>query len=153
MIIVQDSREQKPYWRNKKNEVETKTLQTGDYTMRGYEHRVSIERKSMADLFGTVGKGHRRFKNELERGMAMDYFGIYVEGTRERIKNKDFPGSYHSKMRGYVVLKILDTIKEKYDIDVVYCESRVKCKRAIKKKFSLLESNYKSLNTNKTEEI
>lgn len=135
MIILQDTREQKPYWRNKKNEIETKTLKTGDYSIKGMETRIAIERKSMADLFGTLGKGHKRFKREISRGLEMDYFGIYIEGTEEKIRNKDFPGSYYSKMRGFVILKILKTIETRYGVDVVYCDNRNGCKKAIKKKF------------------
>jgi DNA excision repair protein ERCC-4 len=142
MIIVQDSREQLGYW---KRNIITKKLNVGDYSFVGGEERVACERKHLGDLFGTLGKGHKRFKKEIERALDYDYFGIYIEGTREQIIKKDFPGSYHTKMRGYVIIKILDTIKEKYNVDVVYCNSRVGCKKAIKKQLLYYYNIYNTI--------
>ena len=50
---------------------EVKTLQTADYSIVGCEDRVVIERKSLSDLYGTLGGGRVRFTNELERMAAI----------------------------------------------------------------------------------
>lgn len=42
-------------------------LPQGDYSIVGYETAVAIERKSLADLFGTLSRGRRRFEAELAR--------------------------------------------------------------------------------------
>lgn len=51
------------------------TLDTGDYSIVGLESLVTIERKSLADLFGTLAAGrdrfaaeHARMKNMIDRG-------------------------------------------------------------------------------------
>lgn len=48
-----------------------KSLDTGDYSIAGLEHLVTIERKSPADLAGSVVGGHRRLEAEHERMLAM----------------------------------------------------------------------------------
>ncbi|MDE2097140.1 MAG: ERCC4 domain-containing protein, partial [Patescibacteria group bacterium] len=49
------------------------TLKSGDYSLLGFENRIAIERKSLSDLFSTLGQGRDRFHRELERLAATDY--------------------------------------------------------------------------------
>ena len=95
--IVVDSREQKPLpFRKSKlvTEVITRKLDAGDYSIDGYDNKIAIERKSIPDLYGTLGKGHKRFQRELERAKDMKYFAILVDGTFTAVKNKDFDYSH-----------------------------------------------------------
>jgi len=58
MRIIVDSREQRAlsFTRDKiVKEVIIKKLEVGDYSIKGYEDCIAIERKSPLDLFGTVG--------------------------------------------------------------------------------------------------
>jgi DNA excision repair protein ERCC-4 len=130
--VVVDTREQKPLWTK---DTAVKKLDAGDYSIEGYETKICIERKSLPDLFGTLGKGHARFKLELERAKTLDYFAIVIEGNYTQIKNKKFDGAYHSKMKGYVVAKILFTIHMKYKLPVFFCDNRVESKSVIKSIF------------------
>lgn len=130
--IVVDSREQNPLWT--KN-VTVKKLDTGDYSIEGHENEISIERKSLPDLFGTLGKGHKRFKKELERALKLKYFAIVVEGNITDCINKNFDGSFHSKMKGYVIFKIITTIHIKYKIPVFFVNNRPEAKKLIKEIF------------------
>lgn len=52
------------------------SLQTGDYSIRGLEHEIAVERKSLEDLFGTLGEGRERFENELDRLNEMRGFVV-----------------------------------------------------------------------------
>lgn len=128
--LVVDSREQSRLFSEK--ESLTKGLKTGDYSIENYEDTFSIERKSLLDLFGTLGKGHDRFKKELERAKDMDYFAILVIGTYDQIKTKKFPNSFRSKMRGYVVASILMKIHIKYGIPVFFAEDEKKARTLVK---------------------
>jgi len=76
--IIVDSREQAPFGftdidisapAGKTWEVKTLRvgLETGDYSIRGWEHLLTIERKSLTDLYGTIGGGHDRFVRECQR--------------------------------------------------------------------------------------
>lgn len=56
-------------------------LATGDYTIRGLEGAVAVERKSLADLFSTLGQHRERFEAEHERLAAMRRAVVIVEAT------------------------------------------------------------------------
>ena len=122
--IVIDSREQHPLW----NDCLVKKLNVGDYSIEGFEDKIAIERKSMTDLFGTLGKGHKRFKKELERALTLQYFAIVVEGSYDDITDKAFDNSYLIKQKGYVINSILFTIHMKYKVPIFLAKNRVEAK-------------------------
>jgi len=138
--IIVDSREQKPLFT--KNVI-CKKLDVGDYSIKGYENKIAIERKSLIDLFNTLGKGHKRFKKELERSQIYDYFAIVIDGSYTKCVKKDFPDSYYSKMRGYVITSILFTLHLKYGINIFFTNDRIESKKIIKE---LFKSYYKLYN-------
>ena len=111
------------------------TLNVGDYSIEGYESKLAVERKSLADLYGTLGKGHKRFKAELERSQSFDYFAIVIEGSYSHCKNKSFPGAFYSKMQGYVITKILWTIHMKYKVPFFFTNTRAESRTVIKDMF------------------
>jgi ERCC4-type nuclease len=55
------------------------TLPTGDYSLEGYADRVAVERKTLADLYTTLGQGRERFECELQRLAAMQLGFVVVE--------------------------------------------------------------------------
>lgn len=134
MKIVIDTREQKPLWTKstKLTKIERATLSTGDYSIKGYEDKFAIERKSLSDLFSTLGKGHKRFKKEITRGLDMDYFAIVIDGSYDHVLKKDFDGSYFSKMKGHVITSILFTIHIKYKVPIFFSTGRAQSKRIIR---------------------
>jgi len=77
-MIVVDTREQKPY---KFEHSMLKTLESGDYSIRGLEDRIVIERKSKIDAFGSLGKGRSRFEREVKRMSGYDYAAIVIESS------------------------------------------------------------------------
>lgn len=88
--VAIDTREVLPYefatplrWPNRKHPFTVATvrkcLSSGDYSMLGFESAVACERKSMADLFSTLGQGRRRFTLELERLATYQYAAVVVE--------------------------------------------------------------------------
>jgi hypothetical protein len=62
-------------------QTETLCLPTGDYSLGGYADLVAVERKSLEDLYGTLGGGRERFEHELHRLDAMPFASIVVEAT------------------------------------------------------------------------
>lgn len=58
---------------------ERRGLEQGDYSLVGYEGRIALERKSAADLYGTVGQGRDRFERELERLNGLEFAAILIE--------------------------------------------------------------------------
>lgn len=83
--IVVDSREQAPFaflsiepW----DQIPTVTaaLPTGDYSLRGFEDRVTVERKSISDFYGSIGADRERFEREMIRMAAMQRAFVVIEG-------------------------------------------------------------------------
>ena len=60
---------------------EAATLATGDYTVKGLEHVVAVERKSLPDLLGCIGRDHARFDREVLRLLAYPVRCLIVEST------------------------------------------------------------------------
>lgn len=76
--VVIDTREQRPFSftaplriaRQRRTfavQTTVATLTSGDYSLVGFETRVAVERKSVADLFSTLSAGRARFERELDR--------------------------------------------------------------------------------------
>lgn len=99
MIILVDQREKKPY---DFPGVETKEahLETGDYTVEGFEDRFAVERKSLNDLATSVGSERNRFEAEIRRAQAFDEFAVVVEASREDVES----GRYYSQIHPNAVL-------------------------------------------------
>ena len=62
-------------------EIVTGTLTTGDYSVRGLEKIVAVERKSLSDLLGCIGTARERFDREVQRLLAYPTRCIVVEAT------------------------------------------------------------------------
>ncbi len=74
--IISDTREQQPY---KFPEATEDALETGDYSIRGLEDQVAVERKTRNDLLGCIGQDRERFERELERLSEFDLAVVMVE--------------------------------------------------------------------------
>lgn len=82
MIIIIDTREQVPYAFSgitPPPTVEVATLASGDYSVKGLEEVVAIERKSLSDCFGSFGQGRERFQRELERLARLRFAAVVIE--------------------------------------------------------------------------
>ncbi len=66
---------------------EVGTLETGDYSIKGLEHVVRIERKSLEDLLGCVGRDRERFDREVQRLNAYPVRVLVVESTWQDIES------------------------------------------------------------------
>ena len=64
--VLIDTREQKPL-RFTHLAAEPATLHTGDYSVRGLEEFFAVERKSLADLAGSLTRERDRFMREMHR--------------------------------------------------------------------------------------
>ena len=99
-IVIIDSREQKPL-KFKMFETEVKGMKTGDYTVKGMEDLICIERKSKSDLISTLTQkiNRERFKREIDRMKPFKYKCVVVESDMIKLWvqsrfSKATPSSY-----------------------------------------------------------
>ncbi len=64
-------------------------LITGDYTIEGFETRITVERKSLSDLLGTLTAERDRFERELARMQSMDFAAVVVEADWSAILDRE----------------------------------------------------------------
>ena len=117
--IVIDTREQQPYtFQNTKPEppeMIKRGLITGDYSLTGFESRICVERKSVADLFGSVGTGRKRFEREMQRMSEFDYAALVIESDLSSIFTNP---PNRSKMNPKAVFRTLISWSQKYRVHV-----------------------------------
>lgn len=133
--IIVDTREQRPLWKK----TIFQKLDVGDYSFKhneiDFSNIIAIERKSLSDLFGTLGQGHLRFKKEISKALNLSYFAIVIDGSLTQIITKKFDGGEFIKMKGETISKILFTLHLKYGINVFFSKGRNDSKRIIKSIF------------------
>ena len=114
-MITVDTREKLPwsvYWPN--NTYVIATLSTGDYS----NGNILIERKSIADLCNSLGKGKKRFYREIERGFDF----LIIEGCKADIaihlKYVD------SHMTSQYIMHCLKEIYKNYNIQIIFADNK-----------------------------
>lgn len=80
VVAIIDTREQHPLDLSPLRS-EAGTLATGDYSVKGLESVVAIERKSLPDLLGCIGQDRERFEREIVRLLAYPCRAIVIEAT------------------------------------------------------------------------
>jgi len=97
-------------------QVERGTLKTGDYSVKGLEHIIAIERKSATDMLACIGRERERFDAEIQRMLAYDVRAIVIEagwGYFERgdWQSKITPAQAMASLLGWIT----------YGIPIVMC--------------------------------
>jgi len=102
-----DTREQKPLKLEYKKGLilnsERSNLYTGDYSIKGLENQIAIERKSLDDLMGCIGVNRERFEKEIIRLKGYPVRCIVVEATWKKIEE----GNYRSRVQATAAIGTL----------------------------------------------
>jgi len=69
-------------------------LYTGDYSIKGLEHHIAIERKSLDDLTACIGNERERFEKELLRLRSYPVRALVIESSWAMIE----AGAYRSRV-------------------------------------------------------
>jgi len=126
LTIITDTREQAPL--SFTLPTERGTLTTGDYSIKGLERFIAIERKSPDDLVGCLKNGNQeRFEKELSRGRGLDYFALVIESDMISLAN----GDYRSDMKPKSVLQSLMAFSVRYRLPIFFCPDREYASRVI----------------------
>lgn len=80
--VIIDTREQRQWnFCAETFSTERATLRTGDYTIKGYEDRLCIERKNLGDFVSTVISDWINFRKKLYRMAGFDISAVVVEAN------------------------------------------------------------------------
>lgn len=123
-LVIRDSREKEGHgWWFSESEAcrgtEVRALKTGDYTIAGYEEKVTIDRKGSVSEFAT-NLMEARFERELERMADFELAVVLLEFDVEEFLRwpvgSDIPKARQRKMRlnGRVLMAKLWEMKLKY---------------------------------------
>ena len=95
-------------------------LPTGDYSLKGFESVLCVERKSIPDLVKTVIGDWQRFSRQLKRMAEMDVAFIVVEGSPSDLLEHKYTGDTNPlSVRGR-----LNRILLKYGVHTMFLENR-----------------------------
>lgn len=121
ITIVVDTREQLPYTFSAPGVSTLRgTLQTGDYSLLGYETRVAIERKTLNDFVGSITRERQRFMREVERMKTFQSKAIVVEANWSDVVSQLYRSKAHpASVFGSTIALIVD-----HEIPVYFLSSR-----------------------------
>lgn len=142
ITIKIDTREQRPYGFENS---EVGTIPVGDYSIKGLENHIAIERKTVDDLVRCLITDRQRFGKELHKARALDYFALIIEASLSDLVN----GNYRSEMNPKSAIQSLLAFSIRYRLPIWFAESReygqrivesLLCKyaREIEKRFNLI---------------
>lgn len=136
-VVLIDTREQSPLFVRKRLGVgeqsvvngvtfEGATLHDGDYTVRGLELMVAIERKMLSDFDAYMGK-ERNTKTipKLERLACLKWAGLVVETTEDALYGK----RKYGRMTGAHARGFLCKAEVQYGLDVYVSDDRAMLER------------------------
>jgi len=124
MIVIQDTREQKPFTFEgirPKPTIEIAPLRIGDYSLKGFEDKFPLERKSLVDLFGSLGKGRDRFEREFQQMSECEFAALVIEADWHTILRMP---PVRSKMNPKSVYRTLVSWSIKYNVHIWACPNR-----------------------------
>ena len=138
--ILIDTREQLPFFIDKVGDpdfpglqIDFAALKTGDYSLENMNtptcpHSICIERKSLDDLFGSTGKGRKRFEREFERMSEFDHAELVVENDLRAVFQTPPP---MSQMVPKSVYRTIMAWSQRYGVPAWFCPSRTFAERHI----------------------
>ena len=120
LVVITDTREQRPLRFSDKVQVFRKKLEVGDYSLMGAEDQVAIERKSLSDLLGTITEGRKLFIKELRQFRSFKYAAIVVESSWQVILSGIYgvPSQTHPNS----VIGSLMSFSIKYGVQIIMAE-------------------------------
>ena len=120
--------------------VERGTLQSGDYSIKGLETVVAIERKSVSDFYGSITSGRTRLEAEFQRMESMQFSAIIVEDRLESVLD---PGFHGSRVNPNAIRATVASWSVKYKTRWFFVPSRTQAERLAFELLSKFHKHYK----------
>ena len=125
-VLLVDTREQRPL-QFSHLPAESATLMTGDYSVKGLEEMFTVERKSMADLAGSLTRERARFMREMHRLRGFAYPYLLVVGDDMEISRLVAMGRLNLKQ----VEHSLRAIQTRYKVHVERADNEQQAARLV----------------------
>ena len=125
--IVYDTREQLPYTFNDLGINSLKQclgISGADYSIKGFEDKIRIERKSQSDFYGSIGKGRERFEKTIKFLSTLEFAGLVIECTEEELL---CPEITYSDVKANSIYGTIVSFQVKHGVHV-YCGNRNQCR-------------------------
>lgn len=98
-------------------------LEYGDYSIKGLENIVSVERKSIQDWVSSItGQNRKNFENRIERAIKkLKFYAIVIDGSYSELGDSKnwFGDTKASSVKGTATKWIV-----KYSIPIIFSDSR-----------------------------
>ncbi len=131
--IIVDTREKNPWFFDNQDYVSgvvNEKLDTGDYSIKGLEGELCIERKqSVAELAKNLSQDN--FKDELKRMENIEHKFILLEFSMNDVidypVNSDIPKKMWDKLKvkGSHILGFIDSIQLHRKINIIFCDNHI----------------------------
>lgn len=119
-IIVVDDREKKPY--EFPSPYVYGRLPSGDYSIKGYETRIAVERKRPCELFANFTTHRDRFRREWERLSTYEEAHLVIEGDIYACATQY---DRHSSVSPHVVISSLMKWSRRYRVEYHFLSDRL----------------------------
>ena len=126
-ILVIDTREQDALFKRPIKGLVTvrDTIPAGDYSVRGFESEIVIERKSINDLYGSLFSDWEREGAKLLKIAELKRKWLLIEGTEDEVLSfQQFSTVHPNSMRGRLV-----SIQIRLGIPIYYARTRSDAER------------------------
>jgi ERCC4-type nuclease len=97
------------------------TMKSGDYTVIGHETEIAIERKSLADLVGSITWGNVRFQKELERLRSYRLAAVVIEASPADVEGHRY---FAKKVEPSEVFAIVAALHVKHGVPFMFGGTR-----------------------------
>jgi len=134
MMVLIDSREQRPWGFSSAVDTRRCKLDAGDYSLYGFAERVSIERKHLNDFVSSMVHRRKRFYRELAKLQMYEFPFIVVEADVHDVLDR----RYTSTADPMAVLGLSNAIMLDYGIPLLFWGRRQVCETMVENLLGLL---------------
>jgi len=115
-------------------------LDVGDYTVKGLEKILMIERKAIGDLWGTLGnpKNYKRFLREMKRAENHPYKFLIIEATLADIDR----GYNWSKVSANNIHAKLISLQIKHNLHVIFAGRQDRARQYVRRLMAKISGYY-----------
>jgi hypothetical protein len=132
--VIKDTREKEGYHFKEYDQCSgmvVETMKTGDYTVKGLEDVLCVERKaSVAEISNNLGRKKSAFIAEMDRMKSFEHSFMVLEFSMTDVlefpKGSNIPISKQRQTRitGKYILKSLLEFQINYGINIIFCDSK-----------------------------